>query len=69
MEDKVGKKLISRKKGREGGRERRERKSENGAKGSPWEDRTAKKMVESLCLLSLRDGLHQKVAGQRWVAL
>ena len=65
-----------RRRGREGEREGereegRERKSENVAKlslmRSSWEDGIAKKMVESLCLLRLRDGLHQKVAGQRWL--
>jgi hypothetical protein len=31
------------------------------------EDGTIKKDVKSLCLLRLRDGLYQKVAGQRWL--
>jgi hypothetical protein len=70
-----GKRSVSRKEtrgeGREEGRkEGRERKSVNVAKWSlmrsAWEDGTVKKMVESLCLW-LRDGLHQKVAGQRWL--
>ena len=55
MEDKVGKRSISRKRrrGRErGGILRTERK---GGYESCWENRIAKKMVEDLCLLRLRD--------------
>jgi hypothetical protein len=59
--------LISRKKGREGEREGRGRKSENGAKGRPVRRiELQSKMVEPLYLLGLRDGLHQNVAGWRW---
>jgi hypothetical protein len=62
----VSRKKETRERGRkeEKGSLRTERKDDYEV---PWEDGTAKKIVESLCLLRLRDGLHQKVAGKRWL--
>jgi hypothetical protein len=69
VEDRVEGKTISRKEGEEGGRKRKEIRecSERSLLRSSWEDGTAKQDVESLCLLRLRDGVYQKVAGQRWL--